>query len=210
MFEKVLDAQYRRPAGLLGKYIGKRMARDHRAENLWTVSLLRPNPDDCILELGFGSGLAIQELSKVVTRGRITGVDFSRVMVEQASRRNASAIKNGRVDLHYSDAAELPLNDEDFDKAFSIHSIYFWPKPVDVLDEVYRVLRPGGFLVLTILPKERWNLDKLDAPVGTPECTPYSGDELVDLLTLSGFRENRIEADSNLENRSNYSVIGVK
>jgi ubiquinone/menaquinone biosynthesis C-methylase UbiE len=98
-FNKIIDRQYRRPSGLLGWYIGNQMARDHREENLWTISLLHAQPADWILELGFGAGVAIQELAKVVTKGHIAGIDFSRTMVDVASQRNAKAIGNGLIDL---------------------------------------------------------------------------------------------------------------
>jgi SAM-dependent methyltransferase len=210
LFEKILDDQYRRPSGLLGTYIGARMARDHRPENLWTVSILQAAPADQILELGFGSGVAVQELSRRVTQGCVAGIDFSRAMLSAARRRNTAALRSGRVDLRYGDVADLPFEDGRFDKAYSIHSIYFWRQPLKALQNIMRVLKPGGMLVLTILPKERWNLDNPAAPVGTPDCTAYSGDELRGLLSDAGFSDIRIEADPNAALRSNYSVIGFK
>ncbi len=206
MWQKILDGQYRRPSGLLGRWIGAKMLRQHRPENLWTVDLLMLEPGDHVLEVGFGPGLAIREAARRVTSGRVAGVDFSAVMVRTAQRRNAAAHRSGRVDLHQADAAELPFADSTFDKAYSIHSIYFWPDPLKALRELHRVLKPGGLLVLTILPKEKWNPSNPDA-AGTPECTPYAGSELIDLLTQSGFKEPRIEADSDPSYPSNYSVL---
>ena len=104
---KILDEQYRRPTGLLGLVIGRRMAYQHRPENFWTVSILQPQPTDHILEIGFGPGVAIQELSKKVTEGCIAGVDFSQAMVCVARLRNAATVRKGLVDLRYGDAATL-------------------------------------------------------------------------------------------------------
>ncbi len=210
MFAKILDAQYRRPTGLLGRMIGRRMARDHRPENLWSIALLQAVPEDAVLELGFGPGFAIQALTKVVTRGRIAGIDFSREMVVAARGRNAAAVRCGLVDLHYGDAADMPFQDGEFDLAYSIHSIYFWPQPLAVLQAVYRELKPAGKFVLTVLPKERWNENNPSKPVGTPECIPYSGEELISLLVAAGFNGRRIETDPNPKFRSNYSMIGSK
>ena len=210
MLSKMIDAQYRRPSGLLGRWIGSRMARDHRAENLWTLSILEAQPTDQVLEIGFGPGFAVQELARVVTQGRIAGVDFSGTILAAARRCNAAAIRRGLVDLHRADAARLPFEEASFDKAFSIHSIYFWPRPLDALKEAWRVLRPGAMLILTVLPKEKWNEDDPSAPVGTPQCTPYSGEELLDLFSKAGFVRSRIRSDSNPAHRSNYSVVGIK
>lgn len=210
MLEKLIDKQYRHPTGLLGLFIGNRMAQDHRPENLWTVSVLKAQPTDKILELGFGAGFAIQELAKVVTQGRIAGVDYSKMMVRAACWRNAELIKQGRADLRWADASTLPFEDNTFDKAFSIHSIYFWPHPLKALAEVRRVLKPDGLLALTILPKEKWNIHNPELPVGTPDCRPYSGNELTDMLLTVGFSATRVQSDSDPVHLSNYCVIGVK
>ena len=55
-YARFIDGQYRRPTGLLGRYVGDGMARDHQPENQWTVACLDPQPGDRILELGFGPG----------------------------------------------------------------------------------------------------------------------------------------------------------
>jgi ubiquinone/menaquinone biosynthesis C-methylase UbiE len=61
----------------------------------------------------------------------------------------------------------LPFEDNRFDKAFSIHSIYFWEQPKNVLKEINRVLKPTGKIVLTVLPKEKWKSNNPDQGLGT-------------------------------------------
>ena len=210
LFERILDSQYRKPAGWLGAWIGGRMARDHRPENLWTVQALHAQPKDQILEIGFGAGVAIQELAKIAREGCISGIDFSRTMLAAAARRNAAAVRAGKVKLYFGEAGELPFHADTFDKAFSIHSIYFWPDPAGALREIRRVLKPGGLLALTILPRELWNTGQPDKAVGTPECRPYAGSELEGMLREAGFRSTRIEADTDPRLRSNFTVIGER
>ncbi len=77
------------------------------------------------------------------------------------------------------------------------------------LREINRVLKTGGLLILTVLPKEKWNPANPDA-AGTPECKPYSGDELKTMLGESGFSDLRIEADARSDVPSNFSVTGRK
>jgi ubiquinone/menaquinone biosynthesis C-methylase UbiE len=209
MFQKYIDQQYRRPSGLIGRWIGRLMADQHQPENLWTVALLDVQPDDRILEIGFGPGYAIQEVAKRLTTGVITGVDFSATMVNAARRRNAQAIHAGRVELREGEAGHLPFADACFDKVFSIHSLYFWPEPKAAIEEIRRVLKPGGALCITLLPTDRW-ASTFGTPVATPEFRPYSGDEVQDLLRGASFVNLRIEADSDPDNLSNYSVIGQK
>jgi len=163
-----------------------------------------------------------------VTQGRIAGVDYSRAMVAAASRRNRRAIRDGRVELQYGEAAHLPFVDAAFDKAYGIHTIYFWPDAPAGLKELRRVLRPGGqedsslphrraddvrpsaggLLVITILPKERWPAAP-DGSLGTPECQVYSGAELAELMGAAGFTQTRVESDADTSKASNYSVVGI-
>jgi SAM-dependent methyltransferase len=208
--ERILDSQYRQPTGWLGEVIGQRMVRDHRPENLWTIQVLQARADDQILEIGFGAGFAIHELAKVIGAGCISGVDFSRTMLRAARRRNAAAVRAGKVRLYYGEARELPFEAGTFDKVFSIHSIYFWPDPLAGLHEIRRVLKPAGLLALTILPRERWNAGQPDQAVGTPECRPYSGLDLQGFLMETGFLSTRIEADTNPLCPSNYTVMAVR
>jgi ubiquinone/menaquinone biosynthesis C-methylase UbiE len=207
-----LDSQYRRPSGSLGRKIGTEMARDHLPENLWTVAQLDPRPSDRILEVGFGPGVAIAELAKIVTSGLVAGIDFSETMVEEASTRNAAAIQAGLVDLRYGDAVKLPFAGASFDKVYSIHSIYFWPRPLDALREVHRVMKPGGMLVITMLPKDKWpaNAPGSLLAFGTPECIPYFGNEIEEMMVAAGFHSTRIEADEPSAGASNFSVLGLK
>ena len=215
--EQDLDSQYRRPWGEVGRQIGREMALDHLPENLWTIAQLDPQPGDRILEVGFGPGVAVEELVKRVTAGFVAGVDFSEVMVEEASRRNAEAIGAGRADLRFGEAGELPFADASFDKAFSIHSVYFWPRPMQAFGELWRVLRPGGLLVVTMLPKDWWppNAPGSELEFGTPECTPYYGREIEGMMLEAGFGRTWVVVDEGLPGeaevrRSKYSVLGRK
>src|SRR5438477_6922689 len=103
------------------------MAQQRVPENAWTVALLDAQPADRILEIGFGPGIAIEALARVVTRGHVVGIDYSHAMVAAASRRNGPAIRAGYVALQYGEAARLPFSNAAFDKAYGIHTIYFWP-----------------------------------------------------------------------------------
>ena len=91
----VLDATFGHPRGLLGRLGGVIMARSTRQCNAWTLSLLDIGHDDRILEVSFGPGALIQALAARATEGFVAGVDLSPIMLQQASRRNAEAIRGG-------------------------------------------------------------------------------------------------------------------
>jgi ubiquinone/menaquinone biosynthesis C-methylase UbiE len=206
MLQQRIAQQYGRPTGLLGHYIGLKMVRDHRPENEWTVNLLQPQPADHILELGFGAGFAIGLLARVVTQGQVVGLERSPTMVRLATLRNWRAVWRGRVRLHQGDAANLPFADSSFDKVFTINSIYFWQRPAQALAEIWRVLRPGGRLALTLLPKERWPGGP-DAIQNTDTFYAWTADELFALLAAAGFTSLSVAAGSL---PSNFSLTGYK
>src|SRR5579875_3191486 len=91
-----LFAQFARPSGPLGRVAGWMMARTD-ADDRWIVDLLDVQPDDRVLEIGFGPGVAIALLAARATAGIVVGVDPSDVMAQQAARRNRAAVRAGRV-----------------------------------------------------------------------------------------------------------------
>ena len=61
----------------------------------WTISLLDIQAEDRILEIGFGPGVSVRRMSRLAVRGFIAGIDISDLMVRQARKRNAAAIREG-------------------------------------------------------------------------------------------------------------------
>jgi SAM-dependent methyltransferase len=177
---RVLRAQFGRPSGLLGTAAGYIMARTpSNLERIrWTLSLLDVKAGDRVLEVGFGPGVAIELLSKVATAGFVAGIDHSQEMVRHASRRNAKAVREGRVALHRASASAPPAFDRPFDKIFTINSIHFWEDPVDCLTKLRRLLRPGGVMAVTLQPRMRTATDATAATLGG---------ELVAKLERAGF-----------------------
>jgi methyltransferase family protein len=103
--------QFGHPRGTAGKVAGWVMAHrsSNRQRNKWVVSLLDVRPTDRVLEVGFGPGLAIAELSRRIgDPGHVYGIDHSDVMLRQAARRNAAAIRAGRITLTRASVDQLP------------------------------------------------------------------------------------------------------
>jgi ubiquinone/menaquinone biosynthesis C-methylase UbiE len=140
--------QFSGPEGALGHVAGWLMARKNGALNAWIVERLEVGPDDRVVEIGFGTGLAVALNAARATRGHVAGIDRSDVMLRQATRRNRNAIRAGRVALQQGDAAALPFADASATRALAVNSLQFWSNPEAGLREVARVLAPGGRLVL--------------------------------------------------------------
>jgi len=124
-------------------------------DNEWTISLLNIGSDEQILEIGFGPGAAIASLVKLYPSVQVVGIDHSEAMFAAASSRNRGAIVAGHVNLELGSVENLPFTNSTVDKAFSINSIYFWEEPLQGLRELYRVLKRGGRLAITVRDKNR-------------------------------------------------------
>src|SRR6266516_1204143 len=118
----VMAGQFGHPHGFGGRAAGWVMATrgSNRERNIWAVGLLDVQAHDRVLEIGFGPGVAIQEFARRATSERVVGVDHSEVMVQQARKRNAAAVRAGRVDLRLGTAERLPAFDASFDKILAV------------------------------------------------------------------------------------------
>ena len=65
-------------------------------------------------------------------------------MVAEATARNSSPPPSTSVRFELYDGSVFPFGDEEFDRLFTVNTIYFWEDPAHTLSEVHRVLKPGG------------------------------------------------------------------
>jgi ubiquinone/menaquinone biosynthesis C-methylase UbiE len=186
LLRPLLRAQFGQPTGLFGEIAGRIMARtrSNTERTRWTLSLLDLQPEDRVLEIGFGPGIAIQLASRIASHGLVAGVDHSEVMVRHAGKRNARAIREGRVELRLGSAEQLPAFDQPFDKIFTINSIHFWENPLESLKRIRQLLRPGGQVAITLQPRSR---------NATDDAAKVIGEELVANLERAGFSQCRLE-----------------
>jgi ubiquinone/menaquinone biosynthesis C-methylase UbiE len=148
--------QFGHPRGPAGRVAGAVMAHrpSNRQRNSWVISLLDVQPTDRVLEIGFGPGLAIAELSRRVgDTGHVFGIDHSAVMLRQATRRNTAAIATGRVTLACASVDRLPPTAGPFDAILTVNSVGFWPAPTAQLAALRRRLAPGGRIAVASQPR---------------------------------------------------------
>jgi ubiquinone/menaquinone biosynthesis C-methylase UbiE len=151
MLRSRIVGQFGRPSGVVGRLVGLAMAwRPSNLErNQKMVELLRIGDGDRILEIGFGPGVAIEAAARLAPHGKVVGVDHSKTMLRQASRRNAAAIAEGRVELHLASGEALPAFTEPFDKLMASNVHMFLRHPLEALRSWFAVIRPGGRIAIT-------------------------------------------------------------
>jgi len=97
-----------------------------------------------VLDIACGAGYGSALLAKTATR--VVGADISQAAIDHASTRYAS-ISN--VEFRQADCAALPFADGSFDVVVSFETIEHLEPQEAFLDEVRRVLRPGGLVILS-------------------------------------------------------------
>jgi SAM-dependent methyltransferase len=170
------------PRGAAGSVTGWVFAHrpSNRQRNRWVVSLLNVRPTDRVLEIGFGPGVAIAELARAGA-GHVYGIDHSDVMLRQASKRNAAAIRAGRVTLVNASVDQLPAAlDGPFDVVLAVNSLGFWPAPAERLAELGRRLAPGGRIAIVSQPR---------CHGATASTSRSAAGEIENLLRSAGFTQ---------------------
>jgi ubiquinone/menaquinone biosynthesis C-methylase UbiE len=106
------------------------------------VDRLDLRPDDRVLEIGCGHGVAA---TYVCERGaRLTAIDRSPKMIEAATRRNAAYVEAGTAEFLVAHVEDLDLGDRRFDKVFAVRVALVHRRP----ELAERWLAPGGRLVI--------------------------------------------------------------
>src|SRR2546423_1760693 len=168
---------------------GDEMEDHHSDITEQTIALMGLQPTDRILDLGCGTGWASRRLARIATEGEVVGIDVADEMLRRAEQVSAE-IKNVRY--LWGSAENIPAQDNSFTKVLSVESFYYYADQGKALDELRRVMAPGGRLfVLINLYKDnhyslRW-VSELQVPVQV-----RSESEYIALLQQCGF--TRVEA----------------
>jgi ubiquinone/menaquinone biosynthesis C-methylase UbiE len=111
---------------------------------------LDAQPGERVLDVGCGPGFYVTELlNRVGSNGWVTGIDTASAMLAVAAARSEG---HPNVTFRQAGATEIPAGDCEFDAVLSVQVLEYVPDVTDALAEIYRVLRPGGRVVI-------WDVD---------------------------------------------------
>jgi ubiquinone/menaquinone biosynthesis C-methylase UbiE len=145
--DKVI-AQCRKPSGFFGRFILWDMNRHHSKLTDWGLSHVEIEKTDTILDVGCGGGRTINKLASMATAGMVHGVDYSEASVAAARKTNRRLIDASRVEIQRASVSKLPFEDNTFDLVTAIETHLFWPNLPADFREIFRVLKPGGALLI--------------------------------------------------------------
>ena len=187
---RIYERWWRPALGRVAKGVGgPGMADEKRIARL----LMGLAPGDGVLDVACGPGNFTRDFARAVGEdGLAVGVDASRPMLERAvCETRAAGIDN--LCFVFADAAALPFRDASFDAACCFAALNLFPDPLRALDEMRRVLAPGGRIALFTSSAGRTRpLRALERAVAAPAgIRMFDQDELVEALREHGFVEIR-------------------
>lgn len=145
--------------------------------------LTRPGPR-LVLDVACGPGNLTGPIGAGLSgSGRVIGLDHSASMLATAVATNATA----RTQYVRGDAHALPFPENTFDEAICLAALYLVPDPLPVLDEMVRVLHPGGqIVVFTSATGPITSLPGVRTVASLAGYRVFDHDEITDRLRAAG------------------------
>ncbi len=140
--------QCSKPTGWLGRFTLWRMNSSHSKLTDWGLEHISIENHHTVLDVGCGGGRTVSKLTAIATQGKVYGIDYSDESVAATKRTNARWIDLGRVEIRHGSVFQLPFPDDMFDLVTAVETHFWWPNLPGDMREVFRVLKPGGTLVL--------------------------------------------------------------
>jgi ubiquinone/menaquinone biosynthesis C-methylase UbiE len=143
--------------------------------------------DGKVLDVGSGSGLATIRLAGMLPGAQFTGLELCPPVLERARQNATSSGLDGRVAFEMGSAEDMPFADAAFDLVVCLSTLHLLDNPVDMLNEVQRVLKPGGRFYIRDY-RRTW-LGALSGHIRA--C--YTLSEASDLLKKSGLQDWKVK-----------------
>jgi ubiquinone/menaquinone biosynthesis C-methylase UbiE len=200
-----LAKQLRKPSGFFGSLVAKMMEFRNRDVYKVIIGKLSPQPGEHILEIGYGPGLGIYRIASSFPGCRISGIDFSEMMVQKASKRNKKFIEKGTVHLRHGNLLTLEPGNEKFDRIFCVNVIYFWNDLNLAFTRIFNMLgHKGEFLIYMD------HRDTLEKTKFLADFCKYAVEEVEQKLKSAGFTDVEYTFEKGYFISAKKSVIGIQ
>jgi len=112
------------------------------------VEEMRIHPDDQVLEIGCGHGIAASYVCDRLRAGHLVAIDRSKKVIEAAIRRNQEHIGTGKAEFHIADVLTFDPAAQRFDKIFAVRVSMFHREPQLVRGLLEKWLVPRGRIIV--------------------------------------------------------------
>lgn len=141
-------SQHCKPRGEEGRKILEYMNEHHRPVTEWALSNLPSIEPKKILDIGCGGGMLIGLLGTIYPHSVIDGVDFSSESIATTKNTCQSFMVTNRLTVTLASVSDLPFDEGTFDLITAMETYFFWPDLKNDILETFRVLSPGGTLMI--------------------------------------------------------------
>lgn len=183
MIRKYLSSQFKKPRGLLGLITSHWMVLGNRKNYTILLKILDVQPNDKVLEIGYGPGIGVELLAQQCATCTIYGIDFSKLMYKKATARNTSFIAANRVKLVWGNFIGVDMNEGRYNRIFCLNVIYFWVDLQKPFLKIYSLLKENGRFCIYMAHPDSIKKLKLSTEI----FNIYSIEEVVEALTKAGF-----------------------
>ena len=153
-FRDFLAHQLGFPSGWFGRLLIRFLNRHNAAMNDQVLQFLDLQNGDRVLEIGFGGGYLLDQISRTGLPAITVGLERSPEAINLCEQKFRDQISQRKIELLCANAAELPFPDAYFNQICTVNTIYFWTNAPKVLAECHRVLTPNGKLVISYNSKD--------------------------------------------------------
>ena len=200
---RYISNNFGNPTGIGGVVSTKFMNLFNQKQYKSVLRNIKLEPNNCVLDIGFGNGYLIKKLVEQNVPVKIYGIEISKDMLQKVKLKNMQNIENGILELDLANINKTSFENNFFDKAYTVNTIYFWNELEKCFSEIKRILKPNGIFMNVIYTKEF--LDKiLYTKYGFKK---YSVEEIIKMT-----KENGMEIIETIEIKKNksYCIISKK
>lgn len=176
----------------------RNMNSRHSKVTDWGLARAQVGKHDTILDIGCGGGRTVSKLASL-GEGKVYGIDHSKDSVTVATRTNQPWIKAGRVEIREGSVSHLPFPASVFDLVTAVETHFWWPDLPGDMREVFRVLKPGGTLL--VIAEVYRGADTMTARM-VEKHLPMTGMKFLtvaehrDLLANAGFMDVQVTTEA--------------
>ncbi len=173
------------------------------------LGVLNLEKGDSVLDLGSGLGIDVfLAAEKVEEEGQSVGIDTTKEMVNKA-REIAKKNSYENVRFEHGDMEVMPFSDGSFDAVISNCVINLSPDKTSVFKEIYRVLKPGGSMLISdIVSKDELPEEIKDNPEAWSQCIggAIEKEKYLDIVKDAGFEKIDVISQRSYENLEEYDT----
>lgn len=187
-----IASQLSHPSGEKGLEIAEMMNETNNGMTKNAISNLDLASGDFVLELGHGNAGHLNFLFSKCENVHYTGLEISTFMNREAQRLNENLVDTKKASFVLYDGKQIPFSDDQFDKLFTVNTLYFWKNPAEMLEELSRVLKPKALFSLTFAHRSFMEM----LPFTAFGFTLYNPDEVLKLVGQSSFTLKREDSQT--------------